>query len=280
MIILKWVPRFFKFWEKTREKDIRYHNAEEFRQLVFAMLPVAGPILNTASGYLERLHQSRAIDFVSQFKTILEKYYKKGKIVADDFKNEDFLEIMEAVYSNVIKTKSEHKRERFRNLLARQLVMPDEAQKGLKLVQLLNDLSDVQIILLDIIKVAYPYERGFNFRSQLEIYNESMGEEPYLYHDKIDLKIGNSKITVMDKEIEFYVNDLVVKGLINKIESIKEDRVNFPALTSTVTNRPLKNPAKPKLESKYTISYIGMVLLDRIQDFDDNPGATQASQIT
>ncbi len=274
MIILRWVPKFLRFWEKAKQEDIKFHNAEEVRRLVFAMIP-GGPIVDGISGYAARLHQSRAIDFADKLKEIMEEHYG-GKISATSFKDEDFIEVMESVFSKVTKVKSEFKRDRFRNLLARQLNEPDDSQKTLKIVQLLNDLTDVQIILLDLIKGDHPYERSYNFRSELERFNQMMGEEPYRHTGRIELKIGSSSITVVDKEIDFYVNDLVVKGLILKNEKIKEDRGNrVPALRSTANNSALSNGIMPKLEAKYIISYIGLILLEKIQDFDEKTDASR-----
>ena len=133
--------------EKSKAQDIVLQTIEEGNKLALSFMP-GGAIIDSFLGYRSRLKQRRIIDFSESLKKVLEQFSGR-ELHGSDFEREDFVDIMESVYSAVQTTKSKIKLERLRNILARQIVyQSNENEMTIKFIQFVEQLTDTQLLIL------------------------------------------------------------------------------------------------------------------------------------
>lgn len=195
--------------DKTKAGEIAAHTFDELQRLVLSFIP-GGPVLDSFLGYWSRLKQKRVIDFSEGLKNILEQYAGR-ELTTLDFENEDFIDIMESVYLEVVRTQSAYKLERFRNILAKQIIAPIEIDESLKYIQILRDIQDADLVILLEMK-------NTKMNSELSVIRILTGTDYGLDDDDfpIELQAGNRKFEITAGDVEFYINRLVSLGLLNK----------------------------------------------------------------
>jgi|GEM_PF-5352022 len=228
--------------KKEKVGEVVLHTIEELQKIALSFIP-AGPLFDGILGYYARLKQRRIIDFSGKLKEVFEENLDR-KLAASDFENEDFIDVMEAVYSKVQTTQSIYKLERFRNILVKQIIEPQpEASLVFKYIKLLDNLNDVQIHILD----DFRYWQGQRIINIIIAYEGDIGVN---YADDYVIKRVSDKVgfDVSIAEVEYFTNELVSLGLI---------RNDSKVITAMGASSPQNN---------FQITSIGKAFLDFIEN--------------
>lgn len=214
-----------KFEKNPKLKDHFEVVSESVIKTVFSFIP-AGPIFDSFWNYRANLKQKRVIDFSESVKNVLEEI-GGNEFHSSNFETEDFVDIMEAVYMKVMNTQSLYKLERFRNILVNQIIdKPLDYQLTLKYVELVSSLSDIEMLILGFIKELYDYKGFYTMKdicNKLAEY-EREEDEIVINNNEIHVRIANSEMKITPFDIEFYVGELINKGLIYRRELMVEIR--------------------------------------------------------
>ncbi|NQU32022.1 MAG: hypothetical protein HQ521_02210 [Bacteroidetes bacterium] len=114
---------------------------------VFGIVPFAGTALNELFfGYRTNLKQKRLNNFVE----ILAGHFTENQDVnLVNIKTEDFSDLFEAVLMRVVKTKSNKKLVRFKNILIKEIKNPTEHPELIDLyLDLITSLSETELVIL------------------------------------------------------------------------------------------------------------------------------------
>lgn len=196
---------------KSKNEDVVLHSIEEINKLALSFIP-AGAIFDSFWGYRTRLKQKRILDFSESVKKVLEQFANR-ELHGNDFESEDFVDIMESVYSKVIATKSIQKLERFRNILARQVLFkPVENQTTLIFINLIENLSDIQLMILDWLD-----KNQFSTLGKIHSYLEDRGIV-ILSENESEFEILYNDSTLHITDFIVYIKDLISRGLIDEFE--------------------------------------------------------------
>ncbi|NVK65693.1 MAG: hypothetical protein HWE22_13960 [Flavobacteriales bacterium] len=187
-------------------ESIVVHTAEEFQKLALSFIP-GGAVLDSVLNYRANLKQKRVIAFSESLRNVLEQNAGR-ELQAEDFTNEDFIDVMELVMSKVHSTKSNYKLERFRNILLKQIVAPIEFHETINYVRILDDLQEIDLYILSEMR------NSESMKSHMGIYKMFSGENELVEKEKfIQLNIGGNEIELTYGDIEFYINRLTSQGL-------------------------------------------------------------------
>lgn len=208
--------------------ETRAQNVEdafkEIQTYLIGKLPI-GDELNILFNARSNIRKERLLRFFESFRNELQKFHGKP-LSADEITSEEFLDILEAIMLKIQSTQSLYKVERFRNILLKQAVLPVENQLALKYVQVVDELTDVQMLMLDVISVA-----RFSVKNYSDIvamiwmkYNPNVDSSEFKYEDFYIEHYGLS-LLISFKEVCFYLADLISKGL---IENKMEDELTIP----------------------------------------------------
>lgn len=113
---------------------------------LFSTIPYAGTALTElVFDYNGRLKQNRLNKFIE---ILAESFTKNSNINLDNIKTEHFNDLFEAVIKRVVTTKSESKLRRFKDILINELINPSESDTVDIYLDLINNLSDNEILIL------------------------------------------------------------------------------------------------------------------------------------
>ena len=203
-----------KFDKNPKLKDHFEVVSESVINTVFSFIP-AGPIFDSFWNYRANLKQKRVIDFSDSVKNILEEI-GGNELHSSNFETEDFVDIMEAVYMRVMNTQSLYKVERFRNILAKQIISPNEFHETQKFIQILDSLQDIDLVILDKMRNNDKMQYVSNFHKLL------IGDDgPYEADYPVTINAGGVEIYITAGDIEFYVNRLISIGLFKLLTGIQ-----------------------------------------------------------
>lgn len=239
--------------KNSKLKDYFEVASETVMSAVFSFIP-AGPILDGLLNYRNKLKQKRAIDFSEKTKKVLEEISGK-ELHAANFETEDFIDVMEAVYAKVVNTRSIHKIEKYRNILVNQIIEPETAADlSLKYVQFIDELSELQILLLTKSMYLYPMTILSFFESVIS-------------QDNISKDLSQ---LYKPSEIEFHLNDLISKGLLQEKETDKRTvmyQVPYEIYNTYKKfrnmNRQLSNSELVYVPTEITISFLKFIELNK-----------------
>jgi hypothetical protein len=195
----------------------------EIQGYLIGKLPY-GSEINLLLNARTNIRKNRLNRFFESFREELEKIYGKP-LDSDRITSEEFLDVMEAIMIRVQSTKSSYKVERFRNILLKQAINPIDYQLALKYVQVIDELTDVQMIMLGTF-TDFNSIRSYRDFGHL-IWKKYNSEENAKNFDFNDFTIEQDElvIPVNYKELKFYSSDLIAKGL---IENRNEDKLSIP----------------------------------------------------
>lgn len=197
--------------------EIREQNIKDFfneiQNYVLGKIPI-GDELNLLFNFRSNLRKARLIRFFESFRNELENFHGRPLSV-DEISTEEFLDVMENVMNKVQITQSLYKVERFRNILLKQAVKPIENQLAIKYIQVIDELTDIQMIILDTIE-----EENTSIRDYYHIikliwlnYNPNLKLSEYNHQD-FTIENYGSELLISSKEVRFYLTDLISKGLV------------------------------------------------------------------
>ncbi len=199
--------------QADKNGDVIYHTADEFLKLALSFIP-GGVVVDSFLNYQGNLKRRRVIEFSESLKKVLEEFAGR-ELHANDFNNADFVDVMEEVYKKVLTNNSEYKLERFRNILAKQIIQPIKCHETLKFIHILGELQDVDLVILQKMKDNDSMAYKSNFAQLLT------GSEEILDDDHpIVIEAGGNDIEITVGDIEFYVNRLTSLGLL-KLHSVQ-----------------------------------------------------------
>lgn len=113
---------------------------------LFSAIPYAGTALTElVFDYNGRLKQNRLNKFIE---ILAEGFTTNSNINLDNIKTEHFNDLFEAVIKRVVATKSESKLRRFKDILINELINPSESDTVDIYLDLINNLSDKEILIL------------------------------------------------------------------------------------------------------------------------------------
>ncbi|NGF75751.1 hypothetical protein G5B10_07660 [Fluviicola sp. SGL-29] len=218
----------------NKNGDIVYHTADEFLRMALSFIPYGGGnVIDAFLNFQGNLKRRRVIEFSESLKNSLEKIADR-ELHANDFNSEDFVDIMESVYKQVQSTKSKYKLEKFKNILINQIISkPEDYQLTLKYIELVAGLSDIEMIILNFINegriksdtIYYTMRDICNKLAE----NERSEHEINVSGIHISVRMSDVELQLSVYDIEFYVLELIKKGLIFR----RELMINRPQLLST-----------------------------------------------
>jgi hypothetical protein len=197
---------------KGKAEKTALFTVEVLREMVLGFIP-GGHLVEGFLNFNSGLKQSRIIDFAESLKKVLEENVGR-ELDSTDFENEDFVYVFETVINKVQNTKSKFKRDRFRCILAKQIVSPALSHEVESYIKLLDELGDVEIIMLNLVELRKPRILKGQFPVPLAKFNR---EKPIVEpgaQTKSFIRIGEEDVPVTDHQIDFLEQGLVNKGLL------------------------------------------------------------------
>ena len=168
---------------------------------IFGTIPFAGTAFNELFfEYNGNIKQKRLNKFIE----ILSEYFSQNEeINIDNIKTEDFNDLFESVLRRVVRTKSEKKLIRFKDILIKELKKPSEETEIINLyLELISSLTEEEIIILK-------HHKNFNAE----------------YEDKVD-KV-NSLRDQINRNIELRKSETIIIGQSKyeiKINQLEKER--------------------------------------------------------
>lgn len=184
--------------KSKKAQDVILHSFDEFQKLALSFIP-GGVVFDIILNFRSNLKQKRTIAFSESVKTSLEAISGK-ELHSDNFTNEDFIDIMESIMIKVQSTKSAYKLERYRNILINQIIQkPANNELIIKFIQLVEELSEVQLMVLAIIQKYRHKPTIRNIHEDLSSFTQN------------DLEINPD-------DFQFYMRELISLGFIEQFE--------------------------------------------------------------
>lgn len=200
----------------NKNGDVIYHTADEFFKAVLSFIPL-GIIADSFLNFQGNLKRRRVIEFSESLKKVLESLGGR-ELHANDFNNEDFVDIMESVYKRVQNTKSDYKLERFKNILTQQIIQrPNDYELTLKYVSLVSTLADIQIVILN--KMRTHSSGVFSDMRTAIIPGATLKETRD--NEEVIIDVDDYKGSFIKADLMLYCKELVSFGLVN--ESLKTE---------------------------------------------------------
>lgn len=135
----------------------RYAEHDVFRAGVQSIPYIGGPIDTLLSGRASRIQMKRLEQFVVDLRTRLERV----ELIRADVSGDEFADFMLTAFEKVWRARTTEKRERFADIVARQVIDAqrwDDAEMALRLV---GDLEDIHIDVLCVALAASPATDAF-----------------------------------------------------------------------------------------------------------------------
>jgi hypothetical protein len=210
--------------EKREEQTV--YGLEQFQRMILGFMP-GGHVVEGFLNYRSGLKQKRILDFAESLKSVFEDELNL-KLDNYNFESVDFVDIFDSVMNKVQLTKSEYKMERYRNILVNHMIDPVQDILTLKYIELLDSINEVQLVILNETPTR---EQIISFKRMItRLSEEEFGNlaDSMLENGSAKILISNQPVTIHLDDIDFYINDLVSKGLIDK--RTEEQVQNVPAL--------------------------------------------------
>lgn len=197
---------------KDKAGEVAIFTSETLQKMVLGFM-FGGHLIEGVLNFRSNLKQKRILDFAERFKHVLEENLGR-ELDAKDFENEDFIDVFEVVIDKVQKTRSEYKLERFRNILAKQIIDPSPNREVESYVKLLDELGDVEIIMLSLVEITHPRIVHRCFPQHLSKYNREVPILELGGQTKAFIRIGDEDAPVTDVQIDYLETGLLNKGLL------------------------------------------------------------------
>jgi len=222
-----------------------------------------GNELNLLFNARNNIRKDRLMRFFESFREELQRVYGKP-LDSDEITSEEFIDVMEAIMIRVQNTKSTYKIERFRNILIQQAIHPIEEQRTLKYISIVDDLTDIQLRILEVAN------RYYTKRIQVSELNSLLhgdSNRPLERSNTIHIPIGGNEIATTTKEIGFYFDELMRIGL---IEYLTEEPLNLPSGYSATQYIPITYQRNTKImvDRVVTITALGNALVNFVKSID------------
>jgi hypothetical protein len=172
---------------------------------LFGIIPYVGTLLDeVVFEHSARIKENRLDNFVT---ILAEGFTEQTEVNLENITSEDFIDLFESVIRRVVRTKSESKLHRFKNILVSQLKKPtDEIELTEIYLDLITTLSDDEIIIL------------FHHRYFDLAFEERLTELNQLRDKKKEIDEKKRKETMIIGKSKFEDADNKVKGQISEIE--------------------------------------------------------------
>ncbi len=233
--------------EKRGEKVV--YGLEQFQKIALGFLP-GGHVIDGFLNYRSGLKQRRILNFTDSLKVVFEK--ELGKSLDNyDFETEDFVDLIDSIFRKVQSIKFESKLKGFQAILLNHVRAKSEL--SLVFVELITQLQEIEIEIFndfiveegrrrkkilevnELIKLIDPKTkvlselegRSFDDRSidlSKKIEEARLQEEKALErvsevireYDAYLESINGDKYEISNGEYDFYINDLMAKGLLQR----------------------------------------------------------------
>lgn len=243
--------------KETRSEAIN-HAVTTLRDISLSFMP-GGQVVDSFLSFRSKLKEKRLLSFVEQLRKVFELELDFD-LVNYNFETEDFVDIMDSILKKVLETKSEIKLIRFRNILAKQIISPIDNLVVNNYVRLVNELNEIELVMLERIpKLDKRFYNGISEKHLLHYITEieyHKANEALSHGFKI--KIGLQEVFVSGRDLSFYINNLVSKGLLSRIQ--------------TGTTRVGDISGRNRLEHQYIVTDIGIDFLQFIELYKPDEG--------
>lgn len=229
--------------------------------IVSTFFPGVSNILNPLQAFSKEIKVNRLLELAQN----LEKSYLDltgVELNINEFTTENIFDFFELVVFRVCSTKSIYKRQDFSKILLNQLTDPIDDQLINMFADILNSINELQLIILKELSVS-AFSTKVSFDLILGLFNRT--ELPKNFDsNNIEVLYNNNRVFTNYSEIEFYVNDLISKGLIEKTVEQEGEIPKIPSSNSNNYSDKIK--VKVKTEEKFKISKIGIEFLKIITE--------------
>lgn len=239
----------------------------EIQSYLIGKLPI-GSEINLLLNARSNIRRTRLIRFFESFREELQKVYGKP-LETDQITSEEFLDVMEAIMIKVQATKSAYKVERFRNILLRQAINPIDHQFALKYVQVIDDLSDVQMIMLSVFNGFNSISKPWDFKYVIwKKYNPEGNTSSNIPSGDFDIQCAGQTIAIKHDELQFYFSDLITKNL---VKNKNEDKLSIPNMNMVgwPTSSNAKIPVSREKNDRYELTDFAEALLKFVTTEED-----------
>lgn len=117
------------------------------RKIFVPLIPIFGTIFDEVFfEYGSRIKQNR----LNQFTLLLVDYFEKKDVDVESLKTEEFVDLFDSIIRRVVRTKSEDKLKRYKNILIHQIENPshsDDLQETF--LDLIEQLSEKELVILN-----------------------------------------------------------------------------------------------------------------------------------
>lgn len=238
--------------EKREEK--LDHFMDSMNKVLFGFLP-GGNAAEVFLNYRNDLKTKRALTFIENFSLALSEIYAENEISVEDFTNEDFVDVFDAIISKIQHTKSEIKLARFQSILLNQCLAPEKDYLISKYISLIDELNEIQIMMLDKIAVDV-FAKTI---SNIPLYFQPKNHDHKLYPPHVTIiEITGERIEIEKSELEFLFTELVSKGLINHTQ--KERKASTTQFIARSFDK------SPQIDQTYKVTNFGLKFLEILKN--------------
>ncbi|MDF3027036.1 MAG: hypothetical protein K0S23_1343 [Fluviicola sp.] len=214
-------------FEKNKEwKDSLLQASGLAQKYILQNIPIYGPIIHDILNFQSDVKTKRALSFLDDLITKIRSEFGED-FNFDNLKNESFSDLLDQVLKKVENTKSEFKKDRYRDILLLKIKIDTDHLLFMKFVDLLDKVNEIQIILIQELAQNEQFELGIGLHKSytiLESYVNLHSTKPSFPGDSLNEYATKDK----NGEIEFYMLELASLGLIKEIS-----RKTAPRGTST-----------------------------------------------
>lgn len=236
-----------------KRAEVAKHSFDSLQRIALGFMP-GSHVIDEFLNFRGNLKQKRLLDFIDSLKSALENI-SEIEISGDNFTTEEFVDVFEAVIGKVLITKSVFKKEKFRNLLVNQIIDPiTDDLLLLKFVEYLDNLNEVQIIILQKMCLRSSFENVVfeELINSKDRYQSSLDD----YYKTVHVQVADKALIIPRDDVQFYVNDLISKGLI--IKKVEETSYTEFQLGGSGINKEVKDTFKISDVGKRFMEFIEM----------------------
>lgn len=246
--------------KSNKEKGIEKveHLGNTLRSAFHGIIP-GGQVIDGFLNYRSNLKRQRLQNFSEDVQRVFENELDFD-LSTYNFETEDFVDVLESILLKVTQTKSELKLIKFRNILAKQIVSPIDNLVVNNYVRLVSELNEIELVLLNRIpKLDKRFSNGISEKHLLHFITEiDINKANDALNHGFTIKIGLQDVFVNGRDLSFYINNLVSKGLLDRMQ--------------TGTKRIGDISGKNGLERQYLVTDAGIDFLQFIELYEPYEG--------
>lgn len=199
-----------------KREEVSGEVGKTLRKIIGGFLP-GTHVAESLWSFQNNLYEKRLMGFVESLRSVFED--ELGIDLENyNLETEDFIGVLSSTLRSVRETKSEYKVERYRNILVKQVIDPIDDLMVQKYIQLLDDVNEVQLVILDLLRNEHSTWSDIENVKRILVKRSGMDIQEFFDSDTLLINVSNREVEASRDEIDFYIDDLVSRGLITKTQ--------------------------------------------------------------